>query len=115
MELPRRKRRDSFDEASTSASASTLTTTIVTRFYYGKRSMDNGSTSPMITKCYKLSEVSIEGSVTTVKGHDNTVGNNVVVEEKWKLIFKPLVDEFAGIRAASYSLRQKLSRFFVVV
>lgn len=84
MELPRRKRRDSFDEASTSASASTLTTTIVTRFYYGKRSMDNGSTSPMITKCYKLSEVSIEGSVTTVKGHDNTVGNNVVVEEKWK-------------------------------
>ncbi|KAG5054950.1 hypothetical protein AAZX31_03G103800 [Glycine max] len=86
----RRNSRDSFDEASATASASASTSTTATAtstatgFFYGRRSMDEGSTTPTITECYEPSEASIEWSVTTAEGHDDAVSNGVVVEEKWK-------------------------------
>jgi len=69
----RRNSRDSFDEASASTST--------TGFFFGRRSVDEGSTTPTITECYEPSEASIEWSVTTAEGHDETVPG---VEEKLK-------------------------------
>ncbi|WVZ05118.1 hypothetical protein V8G54_018464 [Vigna mungo] len=69
----RRNSRDSFDEASGSTST--------TAFFFGRRSVDEGSTTPTITECYEPSEASIEWSVTTAEGHDEAVPG---VEEKWK-------------------------------
>ncbi|CAJ1917682.1 unnamed protein product [Sphenostylis stenocarpa] len=69
----RRNSRDSFDEASGSTST--------TGFFFGRRSVDEGSTTPTITECYEPSEASIEWSVTTAEGHDEAFPG---VEEKWK-------------------------------
>lgn len=44
-------------------------------------SFDEGSTTPTITECYEPSEASIEWSVTTAEGHEETVSAG---EEKWK-------------------------------
>nr|KYP64046.1 hypothetical protein KK1_018633 [Cajanus cajan] len=73
----RRNSRDSFDEAS----ASTSTATTTTGFFFGRRSMDEGSTTATITECYEPSEASIEWSVTTAEGHEEGVS---AAEEKWK-------------------------------
>ncbi|KAG4906477.1 hypothetical protein JHK82_055119 [Glycine max] len=77
----RHNSKDSFDgaSASTFTSISTTATATATRFFYGRRNIDEGSTTPMIIECYELSEVSIEWRMTTVEGH-----NDIVVEEKWK-------------------------------
>ncbi|XP_047158954.1 protein PHYTOCHROME KINASE SUBSTRATE 4-like [Vigna umbellata] len=55
--------------------------TSTTAFFFGRRSVDEGSTTPTITECYEPSEASIEWSVTTAEGHDEAVPG---VEEKWK-------------------------------
>ncbi|KAL2952426.1 hypothetical protein AAZX31_19G110600 [Glycine max] len=76
----RRNSRDSFDEAAAAASS----TATATGFFYGRRSMEEGSTTQTITEWYEPSEASIEWSVTTAEGHDEAISNGVAVEEKWK-------------------------------
>ncbi|KAK7286628.1 hypothetical protein RJT34_21762 [Clitoria ternatea] len=71
----RRNSRDSFDESSAA--------TTTAGFFFDRRSMDEGSTTPTITECYEPSEASIEWSVTTAEGHDETA-SVVTAEEKWK-------------------------------
>ncbi|KAK7336368.1 hypothetical protein VNO77_16906 [Canavalia gladiata] len=80
----RRNSRDSFDEASTTTASASATT----GFFFGRRSMDEGSTTPTITECYEPSEASIEWSVTTAEGHDDTSsavgGGSGAAEERWR-------------------------------
>ncbi|KAK7396073.1 hypothetical protein VNO78_16818 [Psophocarpus tetragonolobus] len=83
----RRNSRDSLDEASASAAAAAAasassSTTTATGFFFGRRSMDDGSTTATITECYEPSEASIEWSVTTVEAHDEAVLG--MAEEKLK-------------------------------
>ncbi|XP_061356001.1 protein PHYTOCHROME KINASE SUBSTRATE 4-like [Gastrolobium bilobum] len=68
--------RDSFDEASGATNNG---------FFFGRRSMDEGSTT---TTAYEPSEASIEWSVTTAEAHEDYIGGGGggggVAAEKWK-------------------------------
>ncbi|KHN34583.1 Protein PHYTOCHROME KINASE SUBSTRATE 4 [Glycine soja] len=96
--------KDSFDgaSASTFTSISTTATATATGFFYGRRSMEEGSTTQTITEWYEPSEASIEWSVTTAEGHDEAISNGVagcrrkVEAERWKRFVGELSEPEGG-------------------